>query len=146
MGKNTQKTEYLKHKDETGYRISKSQLVTEKQGKNIPVKYAKAKRLKSKLQGSWYSWDGAGTVSLRQSVKLEKVANIRYRNPCTPWLKLDGSFAGKTGPLNNFKLMIGIIRFILFSFLRILLGNFIWKCGLEKEKLKAERDVRKRPQ
>jgi hypothetical protein len=77
---------------------------------------------------------------------LEKVANIRYRNPCTPWLKLDGSFAGKTGPLNNFKLMIGIIRFILFSFLRILLGNFIWKCGLEKEKLKAERDVRKRPQ
>ena len=113
MGKNTQKTEYLKHKDETGYRISKSQLVTEKQGKNIPVKYAKAKRLKSKLQGSWYSWDGAGTVSLRQSVKLEKVANIRYRNPCTPWLKLDGSFAGKTGPLNNFKLMIKASIFLI---------------------------------
>ena len=122
MGKNTQKTEYLKHKDETGYRISKSQLVTEKQGKNIPVKYAKAKRLKSKLQGSWYSWDGAGTVSLRQSVKLEKVANIRYRNPCTPWLKLDGSFAGKTGPLNNFKLMIKASIFLI---------NKMYKMGLQ---------------
>ena len=88
---------------------------------------------------------GAGTASLGQSVKLEKTAKIRHRNPCMPWLKLDGSFAGKIGPLNNFNLMIGIVRFILFSFLRILLGNFIWKCGLEKEKLKAERHIRKRP-
>ena len=52
---------------------------------------------------------------------------------------------GKTEPLNSFKLMTGMVGFILFCFLRILQLYFIWKCGFEKEKLKAEKAVRKLP-
>lgn len=85
MGKNIQKTGYLKHRDKTDYSISKSQLVAEKQGENIPVEYAKAKKPKSKLPGFWYSWDGAGTALLGQSVKQEKMAKTRHRNPRMPW-------------------------------------------------------------
>ena len=43
--------------------------------------YVKAKKLKSKLEGLWYSWNGAGRALLGQSVKLEKLAKIRHRKP-----------------------------------------------------------------